>query len=212
MTSVQRLLKIASNQLSLDACSASESNRLPVELHKLLTSRNGFVAFESALVVFPSTRFDEVPGVIEWNDLNGWKRHYLDVLPKESICFAQDAFGDQFAISKSCILRMNSETGTVQEYSDSIEGWAERILENYMADTGWPLAHEWQVLHGPLSPHMRLLPRIPFVLGGEFDESNLVAVESQSAMEFLGRLYQAIREVPDGQPITILDWFRENGT
>ncbi|MGE0606435.1 MAG: hypothetical protein AB7O62_04845 [Pirellulales bacterium] len=144
----------------------------------------------------------------EWNDLGGWRNHYRDVLASEDHCFAQDLFGLQFAITKSGVVQLNPEDGKVVPYATSIEDWAKCILENYEEDTAWPLAHDWQNQNGVLPPHMRLLPKVPFVLGGEYEVDNLVAVECRQAMAYLSKLYNAIRNVPDLQSVSLAGWIR----
>jgi hypothetical protein len=206
MTKLQKLISIASDSFSMDLGSEANLNEFPSELSMLLESRNGFCAFESALVVFPTKKYDGVPGVYEWNDLTGWRRHYRTVMADEYLCFAQDLFGLQFAISNAGVIRLNPETGKVTFYARSIEEWAERLLENYAEDTGWPLAHEWQLIHGFLPANLRLLPKLPFVLGGEYEVENLVALDCQQVMDYWGKLYEAIRNLPDGQAISLAGW------
>lgn len=206
MTKLQKLISIASDSLALSPATESNFNELPPGLSMLLQNRNGFSAFESALVVFPSTESVGVPGVHEWNDLTGWRRHYRTVIADEYVCFAQDLFGLQFAIANSGVVRLNPESGSVTAYADTIEGWAKRLLENYEEDTAWPLAHEWQLSHGVLSPNLRLLPKLPFVLGGQYEVENLVELDCRQAMEYWGKLYEAIRNVPDGQSVSLAGW------
>jgi hypothetical protein len=208
MTKLQKLLSIASEPLSSLPATELNSQELPPQLKALLDSRNGFAALESALVVFPTRTAMRVPGIHDWNNLEGWRCHYRDVLAAEYCCFAQDVFGLQFAIAKSEVIRFNPESGDVSPYANSIEEWAKRLLENYEDDTAWPLAHDWQLLNGVLPPHMRLLPKLPFVLGGEYEVDNLIAVECHRAMEYWGKLYDAIRNVPDGQRVSIVGWIQ----
>ena len=47
-------------------------------------------------------------------------------------------------------------------------------------------------------PGERLVPKVPFVLGGEFDVSNLHPLDSVKAMRFYGNLAVQIRDAPDG--------------
>lgn len=208
MTKLQKLLSIASEAFSLLPPDDAPSLRLPPTLQALLESRNGFSAFESALVVFPSRDSMGVPGIHEWNDLEGWRYHYRDVTASDEYCFAQDLFGLQFVIAQSGVLRLNPENGKIVPYASSIEDWAKRLLENYEEDTAWPLAHDWQNHNGVLLAHMRLLPRLPFILGGEYEVDNLVAVECRQAMGYWGKLYNAIRNVPDGQSVSLAGWIR----
>lgn len=206
MIKLNKLLSISSEALSMHPSDAAQSLRCPNKLKALLEMRNGFIAFESALVVFPTRKSKGVPGILEWNDLNGWRNVYQDVVSPEDLCFAHDLFGGQFVITKSGVIHMDPETGHVMPYADSIEGWAERLLDHYAEDTAWGLGHEWQMIHGSLPPHMRLLPKLPFVLGGEYEVENLIAVECHEAMNYWGQLYNAIKGVSDGEVVTLDGW------
>ena len=82
------------------------------------------------------------------------------------LCFAGDIFQDQFCLSKAGVVRFKAETGETAFVAHSIEKWADVILSDYQFETGWPLAHEWQLTNGPLVPGKRLMPKTPFFLGG----------------------------------------------
>jgi hypothetical protein len=208
MNYLDKLLAIASPSFSLvkpDLPTVSRLADFP-DLLDVLRTRNGFTAFESALVVFPIVEVSGLPSIFEWNSVNSWRKNYIDVMPSGYFCFAQDLFGVQFAISSEGVIRFNPESGQVTSYAGSIDEWAMKLLENFEEDTAWPLAHEWQTLHRGLQPNERLLPKQPFVLGGDYVVENLVAVECKSAMEYWGQLYNAIRNVPDGGSISISGW------
>lgn len=208
MTKLEKLLSISSEALSLFPPDDEQSLRLPLKLQALLESRNGFSAFESALVIFPTRESIGVPGIHDWNNPQGWRYHYRYVTASDDYCFAQDLFGLQFVVSQSGVVRLNPEDGKVVPYANSIEDWAKRLLENYEEDTAWPLAHDWQLQNGVLPAHMRLLPKMPFVLGGEYEVDNLIAVECSLAMRYWSNLYDAIRNLPDGQITSLVGWVR----
>lgn len=209
MTFLEKLLSIASGSLNPTApppdLSDSQAS-LPADLASLLRARNGFVAFESALVVFPRTQVDGVPGVQEWNNPHGWRAVYRQVVPADIVFFASDLFCGLYGTSDSQIVVFNPETGEVQHYADTLDHWAKRLLENYTHDTGWPLATAWQRLHGPLPASKRLLPIQPFVLGGDYVVHNLIAIDFVRAIESWARLYLQIREVPDGGRVVATNW------
>ena len=79
------------------------------ELAKFLRLKNGFYAFESALLVRPLFSYDAVFGLKEWNDPALWIDQYSVDL-KGFLFFAEDLFGCQFAlhndgavVAKGCI-------------------------------------------------------------------------------------------------------------
>jgi len=67
--------------------------------------------------------------------------------------------------------------------------------------TGHPLAHKWQSIHGALHPRHRLLPKRPFVLGGEYSIENLASIDSVQMMKSLGSLAFQLHDLPDGAKV-----------
>lgn len=176
------------------------------ELEWLLSQKNGFYAFESALHVLPSTSAEIESGIDEWNLATGWKRHYQG-LCDPILFFAEDIFCFQFGLSNKGVVRLEPETGKLCHHSPSVEGWAAKLLENYSEEVGWSLAHEWQKRNGPLPLGHRLLPRTPFMMmGGDYGHENFVAVTCKCAMEMIGRLCSETRNLPDGSQFVLRNW------
>lgn len=171
-------------------------------LQALLERRNGFYAFESALHVRGTCSVSGELGLDEWNSLGGWRSGYGE-LADECLFFGADLFGQQFCIHQEAVYRFDAETGGKEYFGASIEDWAGAILDDFEAQTGWPLAHEWQRQHGKLPQGTRLVPVTPFVLGGEFAVGNLRPVPSQEAMRFYADLAIQLRNVPDGAQVRL---------
>src|SRR5207245_6232815 len=111
--------------------------------------------------------------------------------------FAEDVFGDQFCLHEGRVCSFDAETGELKVLGHSLEDWAKRILDDYELLTGYPLIHKWQELHGPVPIGTRLMPKIPFVLGGGYSLDNLYVLASVSAMKSRGNLARQIKDLPD---------------
>jgi hypothetical protein len=213
MNNLHKLLSIASSPIAQESglpdCLIKTEFPINFEIQHMLTEKKGFSAFESALVVFPSFNTEIIVGLDSWNREGGWRRYYEKNIPPELFFFAQDLFCNQFGVLKTKIVRFDPESGELNTYANSLEEWAKTILANYAEDTGWPLAHDWQVINGPLPVSHRLLPRQPFVLGGNYVIENLLSIENQIAMDKLGQLFQVIKNVPDGYSITLDNWIEK---
>lgn len=177
------------------------------ELAEFLRKKNGFYAFESALHVFSSTSASTEIGIVEWNAHDLWIGEYRGMIEK-CLFFAEDIFGGQFCIKSDGIYSFDPETAQFEYLATDLEGWARTIMTEYEVLTGFPLAHAWQKLNGAIKPGMRLIPKIPFVLGGEFKVENLISVESAKAMRLRASLAIQIQNSPDGTSIT---WDTLNG-
>jgi hypothetical protein len=82
-------------------------------LVSLLTAKNGFYAFESALHVFSSESSSSEIGLTDWNASELWKEEYQG-LADGSIFFAEDIFGGQFCARMDGVYGFDPETGMSQ--------------------------------------------------------------------------------------------------
>ena len=176
------------------------------ELVQLLSRRNGFYAFESALHVYgvaASGASDMPADLVQWNSPDCWRSSFGD-LAEGYLFFAEDIFGGQFAISRKNIhiVSFDPETAQVEVIADSVEGWARAVLEDFDYLTGRSLAHSWQARHGALERGYRLLPKLPFVAGGKYELGNLYAAEAVGGMKFRGGIATQIVGLPEGAKIT----------
>ncbi len=195
MSGLDNLVSIGTGSLAPPA----ELSEVPEPLLPLLERSNGLYAFESALHVFPATQAGL--GVAAWNDPALWRDAYQD-LAEGCYFFAEDVFGGQFALRANEVVSFDPETGEVEPLASDLEGWAAELLADYKLLTGFRLGHEWQAAHGPLAAGTRLVPKRPFVLGGEFEPANLRALPSVQGMRIRGELAIRIRDLPDGAAIS----------
>lgn len=203
---VRKLLNHSSRPIGQELREASPVDIADEQLRALLREKNGFFAFGSALHVFPLDSGVSGPDLIGWNDLSGWRRHYSDAVPESAMVFAQDLFANQYFVGLDGVFKLNSETGETEIRGETIEAWVEAVLEDYNYETGYPIGLEWQKLNHPLQPDCRLLPKKPFVLGGEYVPENLVEVEASVAMEKLGQLSAELNGLPDGTAVELAGW------
>jgi hypothetical protein len=115
--------------------------------------------------------------------------------------FAEDIFGGQFAIHENSIVSFDPETGEIEEISDTLEGWAEEILNDFDFFTGHSIASKWQKENGALKYGERLMPKRLFVIGGEFEISNLYSINDVKAMRARGGFANKLKDLPDGEKI-----------
>ncbi|MFF4314172.1 hypothetical protein [Streptomyces sp. NPDC001507] len=193
-SSVDRLLEISSSAL------ADETGEFSGPVGVLLRRRNGFYAFLGALHVFPTVSTDVEISQSDWNSDDLWRACY-PALGKEYTAFAEDVFGGQFLYSDSGVHQLDPESGEIEKVASDIEGWCAAILEEPEVLTGYPLAEEWQTLHGRLPVGKRLVPKKPFILGGDFSCDNLMLVDTVESLRWRAELAAKIRDVPDGGKI-----------
>lgn len=189
----------------LGATLAERPAGLPADLADLLCAKNGFLAFESALLVRPVRDVGAIRGIVEWNASDGWRRDY-GVAAEGLLFFAQDLIGCQFALDAGAVVRFDPETGQREPIGANVEGWARIVLTDHRSVTAWPVGHDWQQAFGVLPAGHRLAAKRPFVLGGDYEVSNLVAESDERLMRNLATLFAAIRDLPDGARIEVPNW------
>lgn len=204
MHKIEKLLLISSEALANSKpfpTGLFESyGRIGRQLLSMLQLKNGYYAFESALHVFPACSDQDIINLEQWNSNTLWKDAYGGLVDGY-LFFAEDVFGQQFGILDNAIHFVDTETGQSEEFAGDFEEWASKMLDEYEVHTGYPLAQEWQEKHGSLAIGHRLVPKIPFVCGGEYQLGNLHSGESVKAMRFRGDLAQQIKDLPDGTEI-----------
>jgi hypothetical protein len=198
MSAVEDLLRAASDPLC-DTAVAIEA--IPPSVCQLLSARNGFFAFASALHVRPS---GGVPGdAVGWNREDGWRKAYGE-LANGLFFFAEDAFGNQFALDRDgCVVAFEAETAGRERLAESVADWVQVLLDDWRYLTGYPLAHEWQGANRSLRLGERLLPRTPFVIGGAYSVENLTAALDHEAMAYRGEIATQIAHLPEGTEIVL---------
>jgi hypothetical protein len=204
MNAIRKLTSLGSDGLSGRAPRLSEecaalAGPLADDLLALLSVKNGFYAFESALLVFPADP-EHDRGLERWNSRDVWRDEYGS-LADGCLFFAMDVLGGQFCIADSRVFHFDPETTRKEPIAPDIQNWAALVLDDYRTQTGWPLAHEWQQRNRPLARSERLVPKTPFILGGEFVDTNLYALDAVKAMRFYGNLAKQIHDLPPGTPV-----------
>lgn len=172
-------------------------------LDDLYSVRNGCFAFAGALHILPLRTMGNEIGAIDWNLSTCWREEYGVLIDQRAFFFAEDVFGNQFGLLDNCFVFMDAETGALKHMGCSLDEWADKVMENWRSWTGFDLAHQWQERFGPIVDGNRLMPKIPFVLGGPMDLDNLASCSSIAIMRLRGHIAIQVRDVPEGGTIRI---------
>lgn len=198
------ILSYASEAISrapVDSFALKGWGQIGIDLARALQERNGFYAFESALLLRPFQRLGQPLGIVEWNEPALWKSSYE--LDTEALFFAEDAFGVQFCIRGDTVSSFEPETGGYEELATSFDGWIHALSLDLNTRVGFPIAQKWQRSNGALKCGERLLPKLPFVLGGKFENSNLYSLSDVDGMRLRASIANQIKNVPDGGQVVI---------
>jgi hypothetical protein len=195
VTPLDRLLAVASARLEAGPVTGLPPGPRGAELATLLGRGNGFLAFESALLVRGAG--PGALGLAAWNSDAGW-RPAFGGMADGVFFFAEDVFGCQWGVAGEDVVAFDPETGETVPFAETVTEWAGMVVDDRDYLTGYPAARDWQRAHGPLPLGHRLVPAVPFVLGGEYEPANLVAVDAYDGMRLRGRMAVQLKDIPDG--------------
>lgn len=198
MSNLEKLKK------SLGSIADYKATDVPVVLVDLYLDLNGFIGLEGALLGFP-INIDVDYELFAFNSEHSWKKYYSNEIVN-TLFFAADIFGNLFGIYGGLVVKFNPESGRLKKHSNSLEEWASIIISDYDYETGWSLASGWQKNNRKLLDSERLLPKIPFSLGGGYVISNLTPVELTEAMFQYSRLYVQVKNAKQGSVVKVYNW------
>jgi hypothetical protein len=174
---------------------------LPGDLRELLSVHDGLIAFEGGLRCF-GMKTGLLPSLKEWNRPEGWRSAYRG-LSGGLFFFAEDAFGNQFAIEDERVVRFLAETAEREFITDSIADWLGALLQDAEEELSLWLLREWKNPDRVLEPTEHLCPKVPFVTGGSYEASNLYALDRNESMIFKGDFAWQTRNLPQGAKIRL---------
>ncbi len=171
---------------------------LPDALAPLWTQRNGWVAFWSALEVFGiGTR----QGGPDLATVDAELHAAFGELAAGHVAFGQDLFGVLMTWHEDHFCAFDPETAEHEPVAPDLEGWAAALLAEPEELVGSAFAFDWQERHGTLEPGERLVPLLPFALGGEYDDANLEPRGTLQALRERAALARVIAALPDGAEV-----------
>ncbi|UXI66755.1 hypothetical protein [Tahibacter amnicola] len=198
---VDTLLRYASGPSSHRAADLTAFYRLGQkqvrQVEDLLRIRNGFAAFGGALLWLPGEADAGGLDAVSWNRADGWIADYGE-LARDLFFFAQDLFGNQFACDGEGFWTFDADTGEREKIADALDEMIGVLLGDYDYYTGASLLQEWIADKGPLPVDCRLFPKIPFVLGGDYETANLWVADPRKVMGYRGWIASQIKDLPDG--------------
>jgi hypothetical protein len=173
------------------------------ELESFYREYNGGYYWNRALLIRPKARMPHLASIAEWNEPGLWRNLYDDACGG-AVFFAEDAFGLQFGIQANSIVQFDPETASISAMAPSLDEWISSLVKDAAYLTGAPVLAAWEKVNTPIAVGYRLIPKQPFMLGGEFNAQNMIAKPDLEGMMIRAQLWSEIRNLPDGQRI-ILD-------
>jgi hypothetical protein len=174
----------------------STNTSIEKELIDFLLKKNGCFLFSKSVHIYSDIQLDEVNRLL--------REKYDDLFNDEIgiVSFAQDIFGVQFVYNENGIFACDLDTGETQIISESFYHWLDLIFYN-KESFGSDISNAWIKKNGEIDDKQRLVPKLPFCLGGKYEVENLVPMGFQDMVDFYYQFYITTKDVPDGKEIRI---------
>lgn len=174
---------------------------VPEQLLALYDIADGFFCLDRSLLVRPISRDANPEGSFEWRRRDFWQFYFNR--DEYFYVFAEDAFGDPFCLIRSGIIKLNMETTERFFISETIDKWAEAVLDDPEEYLNTFFMREWVFKHGDVPVGFRLAPKTPFVLGGEYSEENFTVLPEAELAHLKSQVAFRVKNVPDGGHLKI---------
>jgi hypothetical protein len=168
--------------------------------HEFIASCGGGFYFSGSLHLYENSRLSYHDIQFKSNLVNSV---YSQILKQPVVCFGEDLFGNQFVYNGNDYGLLTIETGEIEVLCSSFNDWLEAILDDLNYYTGEPLLLEWIIENKKPNHEERLAPKIPFVLGGDYEVGNLYVSNGISLINFSADIANQIYNTPDGTPVNI---------
>ena len=145
---------------------------------------------------------DGMRSIREWNAPELWRDAYAGLADGPDF-LAENFLGEQYRLIDGIVCRWDPETGEHESLGAEWESWQMRVETDPSAEAPVWLLEDWEAQNGRLSPREHLAPRVPFVLEGEFDVSNLYRIDAVSDLRWRAQLATQVRTVPDGASVRL---------
>lgn len=177
--------------ISSESIESIKNVDLPVELKKLYREKNGFIAFESTFRIY------DVDTLLNINNLIQLE------LSIGGVFFGDNALGEGFCIIGDDFYKYDFELGELEFMGKGIEDFSHTLLSNYNYYTGHQLAKDWMRHNNILDINNILIPIIPFSLGGEYSNENLVSYPRYEGIKSKIKFCKAISKYSDGMKVKL---------
>jgi hypothetical protein len=169
---------------------------LPADLTSILFQTNGFILHHGALHVRGASREPSWHSIgYAWHGSHSFHCLYESINAAD-IPFAQDQLGDQFLLRDGAVIKLLAESDEVEPLSENLHIFfreVENDIENFLNVS----------LEKRLEPGKLWLAIPPFVLQESATGATLKSVEALEVIQFHADLARQIRDVPDGEKVTI---------
>ncbi|HZX59363.1 MAG TPA: SMI1/KNR4 family protein [Mucilaginibacter sp.] len=167
---------------------------------EFIENNNGGFFYKNSIHIYSITLTPYFNSFFRVNEVI--KKEYINILDNE-IFFGQELFGNQFGFSSNGIIFFNIETGERTIIGKTFSDWIDVIDSDIEYYSGINVMEAWVQLNGKLNNEQRLCPKIPFIVGGNYEIENLYSQPFPDYITSNANIANQIYGLPDGTPIRL---------
>ncbi|MEU8265513.1 SMI1/KNR4 family protein [Micromonospora sp. NPDC048999] len=199
-----RGLELADVGQALDDSDRTERllGELPSVYAAALRIANGFTVHSGMNRVF-GIREDRHMDLRTWNQEDGWRFAWGGKADPSFLMFGETAFGDQYALRwtgssyEDLVYLLDVNLLSVRPIFDSFAHFLDQEIVQNALSPSHPTALACVGKFGHVPPEENVVLTPSLLLGGYEDVSNMVKIESYTAMIYGGDIYTAVVSAPD---------------
>jgi hypothetical protein len=171
---------------------------------RLLERMNGGYFFERSLHVFGACADPPWHSLSAWNAPGLWRDAYGEAA-QGLVCFAEDAFGDQYAYSGMGgeVVCFEAELGRVVSVAPHFVAWLEELLARPESVLPLDVMRREVETRQPLEPGGQMFAYPPLCTVESQEGVTVGQVDAVEAMRFRGSLALQLRNLPPGARVAI---------
>ena len=145
---------------------------------------------------------------IQWHDIlliNASIQSYYSnfSFSKSFFAIGCDALFTQYGFYKGNVVSLDIYSGELEIIANSFNEFITKLEQESDFYTASSLLAEYESVNGKLKNGERLAAKKPFVLGGEYNISNLRILDQQKLLDFAAFIANEINGLPDGSNILL---------
>lgn len=176
-------------------------NNIISELNKISNNEN--LLLKGSLCIRNNFSTDIFHSIEEWNNFDLWKRLFPLEHIKNIFFFAENILSYQYGIFDKNIVILNPEDSSLEIFASSISEWFSIVNSDPVTYLYSDILEEWKNKKGEVLLGEKLIPSLPFILGGNYNLDNFVKRTEIEAMDYYSQYARKLYKLQDGDCVKL---------
>ena len=170
-------------------------------LEKISNNKN--LLFDGALYVRNNFSTSVFHSIGDWNEYSLWKKFFPEDKLKEVYFFADNILSYQYGIYDEKVVMLNPEDSSLEIVASSLDEWFSVIKSDKVTYLYSDILEEWESRNGKILLGEKLIPSIPFIIGGDYELDIFIKCTELEAMRYYSQYAKTLYKLPDGNVVKL---------